>query len=272
MKYLFAFCVAVALTAAPAQFSRASESSQAMKPLAPGQATVWYLGHCGYAVRTSNHFLIFDYIELEEEPAERGLEKGFIDPEEIKDLNVSVFVTHNHIDHFDDIILRWEAVVDTIRYFFGWRMEEKKNHYMLEGPRAALKFDDMDIFTVNSNHAGVPEVGYYVIVDSLKLFHAGDYQGIMERGGPSHANEDMRFLISKAPAPDLLFIGAWTGEPYLKVIKELDPKIIFSMHYRKQEEKYKQFAKDLKALGITQPVICPEKRGDRYRYRNGAIE
>jgi hypothetical protein len=28
-----------------------------------GGAVIWYLGHCGYAVRTQNHLLIFDYQE-----------------------------------------------------------------------------------------------------------------------------------------------------------------------------------------------------------------
>ena len=31
------------------------------EPLAAGQAVVWYLGHSGWAVKTQNHLLIFDY-------------------------------------------------------------------------------------------------------------------------------------------------------------------------------------------------------------------
>lgn len=272
MNTSIAFSIAVIAAALPASLSAAPKSALITEALSPGQANIWYLGHCGYAVKTSDHLLIFDYIELEEEPAKRGLDSGFIDPEEIRDLNVLVFVTHSHIDHFDDIILRWETAVDSIRYVFGWQMGEQENHYSLTGSRAELRFDDIDIRTVNSFHAGVPEVGYFVTVDSLVLFHAGDYQGKAERGGPSHAGEDMRFLKSRTRAPDLLFIGAWTGDPYIEIIKAIEPTLLFPMHDRKREENYKQFAKDLRTFGIAQPVICPETRGDRFRYRNGAIE
>ena len=82
-------------------FSVANGSGFGKVEVKPGEALVWYLGHCGYAIKTSNHFLIFDYIELEEAPTERGLAKGFIDPEELKDMNVTVFVTHSHLDHYD---------------------------------------------------------------------------------------------------------------------------------------------------------------------------
>ena len=51
---LFFFVLGVFGSSAPAP-----ERSVENPP--PGGATVWYLGHCGYAVRTQNHFLIFDY-------------------------------------------------------------------------------------------------------------------------------------------------------------------------------------------------------------------
>lgn len=33
------------------------------EPLAAGEAVVWYLGSCGWAVRTADHLLVFDYLE-----------------------------------------------------------------------------------------------------------------------------------------------------------------------------------------------------------------
>ena len=102
-------------------FSFSSESEKEKEKSSSNEVIVWYLGHCGYAIKTENHLLIFDYIELEEQPNERALDKGFVDPEEIKDLNVSVFVTHSHVDHYDEIIFSWEKVVKNIRYFFGWK-------------------------------------------------------------------------------------------------------------------------------------------------------
>ncbi len=236
-----------------------------------GEAVIWYLGHCGYAVRTAHHILIFDYIELEEEPQERGLSKGFVDPEEIRDRNVCVLVTHSHIDHFDEIIFAWEQEIDTIRYFFGWRLNNEDRYHYLEGPRAQAEFGDLKIFTVNSHHSQVPEVAYLVMVDGLVLYHGGDYQGRMGRDTPSNVLDDMEYLRTKADSVDIFFIGAWTGEPYMQSIQELEPRVIFPMHDRNKEYKYKQFALDLEELGIDIPVICTKKRGDCYYFRNGGI-
>ncbi len=58
----------------------ATAPSSGLQPAAPPQATIWYLGHCGYAIQTANRMLIFDYIELEEiVTTVKGLERGFID-------------------------------------------------------------------------------------------------------------------------------------------------------------------------------------------------
>lgn len=238
---------------------------------APGEAVVWYLGHCGYAVRTAGHLLVFDYIELEESPTERGLANGFVDPEEIRDLRVRVFVSHSHVDHFDRTILGWQKTVPDIQYVFGWQEMEGERYHNLPGPRASLELSGMKVRTVNSRHAGVDEVAYLVEVDGLVLFHGGDYQGRMGRGEASNAVEDMRYLRAGARPPDLMFLGAWTGDPYLDIIRGLEPRYIFPGHYRKQEHKYREFAAELNRLGVATPVVCPGRRGDSFAYRNGAI-
>jgi L-ascorbate metabolism protein UlaG (beta-lactamase superfamily) len=270
-KTLNSILAALILLALPMSCA-ASESDLKEKEAKAGEVIVWYLGHCGYAVKTENHLLIFDYIELEEEPGQRGLNRGFVDPKEIKDLDVSVFVTHGHVDHYDEVIFSWEKEIKNISYIFGWKAKDDPRYRYLEGPRAETKLDDMEIYTVNSDHSHVPEVAYLVKVDGLVIYHGGDYQGRMGRNAPSNVKDDMEYLKTKADAPDLFFIGAWTGEPYMQSIESLDPEVVFPMHDRKREEKYKQFALDLKELGVVCPVICPEKRGDRFVFRNGKIQ
>ena len=51
----------------PDQVDR-DESSYLHRDLDPGEAYVWYLGGCGFAVRTQHHLLIFDYQEKYDEP------------------------------------------------------------------------------------------------------------------------------------------------------------------------------------------------------------
>jgi L-ascorbate metabolism protein UlaG (beta-lactamase superfamily) len=258
----FLFLLSFSLISPPAGIS-----SNESKPSQP-DATIWYLGHCGYAIKTPNHLLVFDYIELEEDPSDRGLDRGFVDPLEIADQNVTVFVTHSHVDHYDKIILSWQDKIQKIRYVFGWQMDEGPGRYSLPGPRDELQIEGLRIYTVNSHHSGVPEVAFLVQADGLTLFHGGDYQGRMARGEPSNAAADMRHLKTKVNVVDLLFIGAWTGDPYLDVLRGLEPRVIFPMHDRKREERYITFAEDLRKLGFTQPVVCPTKRGDHFKFRD----
>ncbi len=260
------------LSALPVLGLPALARSSGLEAADPPQATIWYLGHCGYAVQIANRVLIFDYIELEETvPAVKGLERGFIDATQLKDLNVTVFVTHAHVDHFDAVILEWQEEIDSIEYVFGWDAMEGPGYHNLPGPRGELRLDGMEIYTVNSHHSDVPEVAYLVKVDGLTIYHGGDYQGRMGRNAPSNVDDDMAYLNTKADSVDLFFIGAWTGEPYMKAIRALNPRFIFPMHERQHEERYEQFAQDLAGLGVAAPVIRPARRGDRFSYENGTV-
>ena len=58
----------------------------------------------------------------------------------------------------------------------------------------------------------------------------------------------------------------------MKTIESLEPKVIFPMHNRRQEERYRQFASDLRELGFTKQVICPQKRGDAFFFKDGTVK
>lgn len=66
---------------------------------------VWYLDHSAVAVKTEKHLLLFDLAgkALLGQPGE-GLAEGCVSPDEIKDEDVLVFVSHEHKDHFDPAI------------------------------------------------------------------------------------------------------------------------------------------------------------------------
>ena len=261
--------LAAAILAAP---TPAAVTGAAPAGAAAGGAGIWYLGQCGYAVETARHLLIFDYIELEERPGERGLACGFVDPAEIADRDVVVFVTHSHVDHYDPLILEWRKSVARIRYVFGWQPENAGDASCLTAEHASLTLDGVTIHAVSSQHAGVPEKAFLVQADGVTLFHGGDYQGRPRRGAPSTAVTDMRWLRQYASRVDLLFLGAWTGDPYLDIIRGIEPMAIFAMHWRKQEAKYREFADELHALGFAPPVVCPTRRGDRFELRGGRVQ
>lgn len=226
---------------------------------------VWYLGHCGYAVKTADHLLIFDYIEYSAQPAERSLDLGYIDPEEIKDLKVRVFVSHSHSDHWDKIILGWQSIVKDIQYFYGWQIEERPGHIALPAPRAKFESDDLKIYTVNSHHSGVPEAAFMVLVDGLTIFHPGDYQGRMISRGVTNVVDDMRYLKQFSDSVDILFMYIDLQDFNKQIIRDLKPPVIFPMHAAPQQEHvYIEFAEKVKAFESSQKIEAPQRRGESY--------
>lgn len=248
-----------------------------IQPIEAKEATVWFLGHCGFAVQTSNHFLIFDYVEKQLEnsypkPDTRHLATGYINPEEIKNLKVRIFITHEHSDHFDPVIFEWEKHIPDIQYFFGWQASNESQYHYLLAPRAEWKTDDLEIFTINSHHSGVPEVAYLVRVDSLVIYHNGDYRG--------NYQEDIAYLKSEADSIDLAFTSCVWEQQWeyyrinLELISQFQPNAVFPMHVRvgDEEQYFIPFRDTYQShLQDGQIILSNNKKGAKYFYKNGII-
>jgi L-ascorbate metabolism protein UlaG (beta-lactamase superfamily) len=258
-----------------------SASSNGEQTLKPGEATIWYLGHSGYALKTANKLLIFDYSKKFQKrgepalqpPTKPALANGWIDPEEIKDLDVVVFVSHVHGDHYDEVVRTWAKTVKNIHYVFGWDAGTGANVRSLAGPRASAKFDGLEIATVNAQDSGDPVAAFLVKVDGLTIYHNGDYWGKMGEDAPSLIPADMAFLKTKSQIVDIAICTAWdeVDGDSIPIFQNLRPKVMFPMHRGNHEEKYREWAKKLKKVGIEIPVYCPAKPGDRFEYRDGKI-
>jgi ankyrin repeat protein/L-ascorbate metabolism protein UlaG (beta-lactamase superfamily) len=224
------------------------------RPLEPGQAIVWSLGHCAFAVKTRNHLLIFDYVPGRgPAPDRRSLANGFVDPDEIRDQNVYVFVSHSHPDHFDRVILSWRPVIGNITYVFGWRANLGEKTVDLPGPRATTTLDGVEIYTINDEHDDVPEVSYLVKADGVSLFHAGDYIRPLDT-----YQSDMDYVLAKAGRIDVAFLSR------VFHAKSLAPRVVFPMHAWDREYMYLAFARQAAREQVPSRVICPENRGDRF--------
>ena len=248
---------------------QSSDSVQSLlqKPLRSGEAYVWYLLHCGYAVRTSTKLLIFDYVRTTRDATEaspvQSLCTGRIDPAEIKDLDVYVFVTHSHEDHYDPIILDWQDQVDHLTYIFGWQATDDSSHHHLVGPRASLRLGDMDVYTINCR-SGVPEVAYLIKTDGLAIFFQGDYK--------SDSLTDIDYLLTKCDTVDIAFFGATTrrwpeaSARIARMMERTRPRAVFPMHFGGQEETCREFAQECAERGLPFPINCPNNPGDQFHY------
>jgi L-ascorbate metabolism protein UlaG (beta-lactamase superfamily) len=247
------------------------------KAPAAGSAHVWYLGHCGYAVRTSNHLLIFDYQEQRDgqqpksRPDRPSLANGWIDPGEIKDLKVRVFTSHSHGDHYDPVILTWKEAVPDIVYHFGWKAADDPSHHYFIGPRAELKADGLEIATINSHHSGVPEVAWLVKVDGLVIYHNGDCQP----GDPSTEHD---FLRTKTDAVDLAIVFPVTAPGQKYTIQEEDffrkflVRAAFPMHAQAGDAMYLDFQKAFQAKFPGLAIFVPAAMGQKWVFAQGAAD
>jgi L-ascorbate metabolism protein UlaG (beta-lactamase superfamily) len=241
-----------------------------------GGAVVWYLGHCGYAVRTRNHLLIFDYQEQRDgqqpktRPERPSLASGWIDPEEIKDLKVAVFVSHSHDDHFDPVIFSWKRTIPDISYFFGWKAADDPSYAYLTGPRAEITSDGLDIATINSHHSGVSEVAWLVKVDGLVIYHNGDCQ-------PEDPAAEHEFLRTKTDSIDLAFVFPVIEEGQKYTIQEraffktFRVRAAFPMHGRAGDAMYLGFQKTFQAAFPGLSIHVPMTLGQKFVFENGKI-
>jgi L-ascorbate metabolism protein UlaG (beta-lactamase superfamily) len=249
------------------------------------EAAMWYLGHCGWGIKTKNHFLIFDYWEQGGKPDEPSLANGHIDPSEIDSQNVSVFVTHEHQDHFDLAISAWEESVADIQYFFGFKPEELPQFaesgyagpaYQYVGPHMTIENGGIEIMTIEANDAGV---GFLVQVDGLNIYHAGDHAGWIE-GEREGYTKEIDYLAEHVDKVDFAFLNI-TGchcrdEVALKesieyALQKLHPTYFIPTHALDREYLYREFAEGAEEEGWATQVIYPENRGDHFQLKNGKV-
>ena len=252
-----------------------------------GEATLWYLGHCGWAVKTEEHFLIFDYWNgTGGDPATPCITNGHIDPAEIPDENVYVFVTHEHGDHYDQVINEWGGTLDDLTYVYGFRPELTPQFraagydgpgYEYVGPREYREIDDLKIRTIRANDAGV---GFLIDVDGLLLYHAGDHAGWAD-GEREGFFDEIDYLTPYTDGLDLAFLnvtGCHSHDPErllagnVYTLEAMNPNVLIPTHAVNREYVYRRAAEELAAEGALTRVCCPMNRGDNYFYDGETME
>ncbi len=244
--------------------------------LEKGEALIWYLGHAGWAVKTQHHFFIFDYVlgyQLREPSQNPSLSDGYIAPAEIKGQNVFVFVSHGHGDHFDPAIFEWEKSIENITYVFGWEAGKNPDHVYLKEPRMKKAFDGLEVFTINHDFDGIPEVAYLLKADDLVIYFSGDHGSTGEDINPVF-KDNIDYLSQQARDIDIAFIsqfGSRTGGEVnngdLYTISKLGPRVTLPMHQGRGERFYKKFAQEANQKGARAEFLCAEKAGDRFHYK-----
>jgi len=238
------------------------------EPLGAGQAVVWYLGHSGWAVKTQNHLLIFDYWEQNAAPDEPALDNGSIQPQELAGLDVTVFASHAHGDHFMPEIFAWRQVLPKITYVMGFKPSGKEECVLLT-PGEKKELNGMEIIPIESNDSGQ---GFFVKVDGVSIFHPGDHAN-RQRDFSGPFKKEIDFLADRGLKADILFapvsgcgfgdiVAVKKGVYY--AIDRLSARAVFPMHAGGAETRYHDFAKEAVSAGYDVPFCLVEFPGDHF--------
>ena len=238
-------------------------------PVEKGQAEIIYLCHSGWAVKTASAFLIFDYWERTQRPEKPSLSNGFIDPEEIRDQNVYVFVSHRHGDHYDERIWEWRGVIPKLTYVFGWQGEEAQGHEAFGKERTTMSLGPLKIKNIFHDFDGIPESAFLIEVDGLVIYFSGDHGN---SGGALHPvyKDNIDFMSQQAKGCDFIFLSIFGSPTYdgeLYAIDKFKPRMMLPMHFGGSEGSAKGFVQVARAKFPKVMFWYPMKQGDSFTYK-----
>ena len=244
----------------------------------PGEAFIWHLGHSGWAIKTANHFMIFDYFMNPERelPDDYSLACGDINCAELNGQKVRVFCSHEHLDHYSDSIFNWRDQIDDIKYVLGHNPPTPVGEYTYAAPHQVLNIDDIKVSTIPATDAGV---AYLLEVDGLVIYHGGDHANEnVEMSGEYPGEID--YIAGIAPEIDIAFMGVTgcsLGDPesvragLFYALDKMHPKVTFPMHAMNNPAAYLEFADSAQARNVPDKIVCAMNGGDRFIYKNGEI-
>lgn len=241
------------------------------------KAKIHYLYHDGFALETENHFLIFDYYNDIPKKEERSIENGVISKKDLETKkSILVFSSHSHQDHFNPLILKWEKYNKNIKYILSSDIDLQnysKNH-LITYENKELNIDGVKIKAFGSTDIGV---SYFVEVDGINMFHAGDLnwwhwknepmeeQSAMELKFKSIINKLHNFVdnvdIAFFPVDYRLEEFFYLGGNYF--INKIKPDLFIPMHYWDNTYIVKDFINKMNEINedIPSKIVLIEDRG-----------
>lgn len=148
-------------------------------------AVIHYLYNSGFTVQTERHFFIFDYFL--DTPHGGKLENGVVDPAQLRDRDVVVFVSHRHPDHYNPKIFSWRKEVPQIRYVLSDDIRTREEVLSVH-PGQEYDLGDLRVRVLKSTDVGA---AFVVYADGLCIYHAGDLNLWDWIGEPDEDNAEM---------------------------------------------------------------------------------
>ena len=255
------------------------------KALKESEAYAWYMGDAGYAVKTKNHFLLFNYSYSSGagNPEEPRLANGRIHLDEIADCRTIVFAgSPHHSHHHPEEFNRWQKVHNNISFIYSFEDALGRNpHYFkdVEGPEY-IHLPDGEKKTVQGvsveaipvSGFGLPGSGFLAEADGLVIFYGGHHllgsepqKEVFRK--PIDRLKDRGIEIDMLILPGNFALGRifpinLEGIDY--AVRTLKPKAFLASGGDSTEFVLLEVAAVLEKYKGQTRVFCPEHRGDMF--------
>lgn len=230
-------------------------------------AEITYLHHSSFAVKTTAHFLIFDYYL--DTPHGGKFAQGVVNPGEIWDENVVVFASHRHPDHYSPRIFGWRTEIPKIRYVLSDDIRTREN-ILAVSPGQTYDLGDMTVRTLKSTDLGV---AFFIKTDGLSIYHAGDLNCWKWDGNSAAENRqaEKSFQVQvdtlRGTNIDLAFLpfdprqgdDAFCGFDYF--MRTVSPRCAVPMHSFGKLEFLKRLKTDPRIAGYSDRILLYNSRG-----------
>lgn len=243
------------------------------EPPAEREARIWYLGHAGWLVRTSQHCLIFDATG----PFDEGdLDRGAVSPELLAGLPVVLMISHAHGDHLDPRVLELRDAADSSAVVMGWGPAGRGDAVVPAGGEWT-DVSGAQVFTLHHEFDAIPEGFFVVRSGGVTIFHSGDH-GTLADPPAEEFRAHIDRMAAAATVVDIAFIssfGTRTSSKTLNAsdvytIRAVEPRVTLPMHCGGCEDRYAAFAGEASALGLPTTFGVADAPGWFLDYRRGA--
>jgi hypothetical protein len=256
------------------------------KTLKEGEAYAWYMGHAGYAVKTKNHFFLFNYSygSGAGNPDEPRLANGRINLDEIADCHTIVFASSpHHSHHHPEIFSQWQKTHKDITFIYSFEdklgrnpnyfkdVEGPRYIYLPDGEKKAIKSIKVETMPIVSPH-GSPGSGFLIEVDGVVIFYGGKHLLFQESQSQAF-RKPIDTLKERGIKIDLLILPGnfdygrifpinLEGVDY--AVKNLKPNAFLVSGGDSTEFVLLEVAAALEKYKDQTAIFCPEHRGDMF--------
>lgn len=223
---------------------------------------ITYLSNSGYALEYNSKLLVFDCYNPQSQTLSGWLSANV-------DEDTTVFISHAHPDHYSSDIFLLPAEDYAVSFDIKAPKRADK-HIVTFNPNESEYVNGIEVKAFGSTDEGV---SFYVNIDGLSVFHAGDlnYWHWFDEGGEEYAkcalaafDEVMGKIRGDINSLDIAFfpVDPRMGSDYYRgavmFAEQMKPKYLMPMHFGREYNKNQSFVDEVKKHTV---LLDPPSRG-----------